>query len=193
MQSESIRSVPYVTSRLDHSDAPDARCRELRPFPQSEGVYLSNCRSVSRRLSPQPNLVSTSRTFKRGHHIGSRSIGVADAANHGLAAGPWRGCERPRTRRIFATGCGRSAPQTRRTIGSRLHGGCRCINARDSTRAAMPVLKKSLVGSRFQIVTSGKLRYRLPVSCASAFTTAGEITGTGGSPHPDGLSVLGTM
>lgn len=40
---------------------------------------------------------------------------------------------------------------------------------------------------------SGRLRYRFPVSLAKALATAGEITGTGGSPHPVGASVLGTM
>jgi len=30
------------------------------------------------------------------------------------------------------------------------------------------------------MVTSGKVRYRFPVNLASALTTAGEITGTGG-------------
>jgi hypothetical protein len=33
----------------------------------------------------------------------------------------------------------------------------------------------------------------LPVNFESALTTAGEITGTGGSPQPVGASVLGTM
>jgi hypothetical protein len=39
------------------------------------------------------------------------------------------------------------------------------------------------------MAASGK---RLPVSLAKALTTGGEITGTGGSPQPEGLSVLGT-
>jgi len=42
------------------------------------------------------------------------------------------------------------------------------------------------------MVTSGNVRYRFPVSLARALTTAGEITGTGGSPTPVGASVLGT-
>ena len=42
-------------------------------------------------------------------------------------------------------------------------------------------------------VTNGRVRYRVPVSRDRALATAGEITGTGGSPHPDGFSVLGTI
>ena len=42
-------------------------------------------------------------------------------------------------------------------------------------------------------LTSGNERYRFPVSLTNALTTAGEITGTGGSPHPVGASLLGTM
>ncbi len=44
-----------------------------------------------------------------------------------------------------------------------------------------------------QVSVRGSLRYRLPVSRDSALTMAGEITGTGGSPHPEGFSLLGTM
>jgi hypothetical protein len=42
------------------------------------------------------------------------------------------------------------------------------------------------------MVSSGKVRYRFPVNLASALTTAGEITGTEGSPQPVGGSLLGT-
>ena len=42
-------------------------------------------------------------------------------------------------------------------------------------------------------LSNGRLRYRLPVKRNNAFTTAGEMTGTGGSPHPEGVPVLGTM
>jgi hypothetical protein len=42
------------------------------------------------------------------------------------------------------------------------------------------------LGDLFYTVTSGNDRYFFPVSFVSALTTAGEITGTGGSPHPDG-------
>jgi hypothetical protein len=45
----------------------------------------------------------------------------------------------------------------------------------------------------YYTVSKGKVRYRLSVSRDSALATAGEITGTGGSPHPDGFSVLETM
>ena len=40
---------------------------------------------------------------------------------------------------------------------------------------------------------SGSARSRLPVAAASALATAGAITGTPGSPTPDGLSVDATM
>src|SRR2546427_2913577 len=50
----------------------------------------------------------------------------------------------------------------------------------------------NLVRSHYT-VPNGKVRYRLPVNRDRALTTAGEITGTGGSPHPDGFSVLGTI
>ncbi len=48
-------------------------------------------------------------------------------------------------------------------------------------------------GFEGQISVRGSLRYRLPVSRDSALTMAGEITGMGGSPQPEGFSLLGTM
>lgn len=42
-------------------------------------------------------------------------------------------------------------------------------------------------------VLSGSARYRLPVSRANAFATAGAINGTGISPIPVGASALGTI
>ena len=54
-------------------------------------------------------------------------------------------------------------------------------------------IKLGIALSRRQILTKGSLRYRLPVSRDSALAIAGEITGTGGSPQPEGFSVLGTM
>ena len=59
--------------------------------------------------------------------------------------------------------------------------------------ANMMLATCSLGSLRCHNVVSGKLRYRFPVSLASALTTAGEMTGTGGSPQPVGASVLGTM
>ena len=54
------------------------------------------------------------------------------------------------------------------------------------------------LGALTWLLLLAALRPLLPLARAQAlavvlFATAGEITGTGGSPHPVGFSVLGTM
>ena len=59
--------------------------------------------------------------------------------------------------------------------------------------AAAPLAAGRTVPRARYASDSGSARSRLPVAAASALATAGAITGTPGSPTPDGLSVDGTM